>query len=55
MAPINYNTPLMQKAEEIAQEFEYDIKQVKAAVKEYQKLMSAFVLPYPSAVFFLPV
>lgn len=40
MAPINYNTPLMQKAEEIAQEFEFDTKQINAAVEEYQKLMN---------------
>ena len=41
MAPIDYNTPLMKKAGEIAQEFEYDTSHINAAVEEYQNLMSA--------------
>lgn len=39
MAPINYNTPLMQKAKEIANEFDFDTRQINAAIAEFKKLM----------------
>ncbi|KAF8428226.1 hexokinase-domain-containing protein [Tirmania nivea] len=54
MAPISYNTPLMQKAGEIAQEFEYDTKQINAAVEEFQNLMTKGVENEGEAMTMIP-
>lgn len=39
MAPIDHNSPLIRRANEIAQEFEFDANQINAAVREFQDSM----------------
>lgn len=39
MAPVDHSSPLMRRANEIAQEFEFGADQINTAVREFQDAM----------------